>query len=73
MPETPKEDSAEAHIFELSVFLITTAIWRVHEPKMYGPPRLKEAINRPAEVYDKVGSVDDVGKSGDRLTRTSFR
>jgi hypothetical protein len=33
------------------MFLVTAAIWRVHEPKMYGVMRLREAINRLAEVY----------------------
>jgi hypothetical protein len=47
------EEGAEAHIFELSLFLITAARGCVDEPKMYGPLRLIEAISRLADVYGR--------------------
>lgn len=46
-------DSPEDHIFELSLYLLTSARGCVGEPHIYGPLRLVEGISRLVDIYSK--------------------
>ena len=57
VPTPGKAQSPEDHIFELSLYLLTSARGCVGEPHIYGPLRLMEAISRLVDLYSTTNSL----------------
>jgi hypothetical protein len=47
---------AEGHLFDILIFLATSARGCIDEPPLYGPFRLVEALSRLIDLYDHVPS-----------------
>lgn len=56
MKKAIESKSTEERIFELSLYLLTSARGCVGEPPIYGPLRLVEGISRLVDIYSKTDS-----------------
>jgi len=69
-------DSAEQHIFELGLFLLTAARGCVDEPHMYGPLRLVDAVSRLTDIYsktDKLKKDDFMLRAKEQIDKNKYK
>ena len=52
-------DKTEIRFFELLAYLSTSARGLIYEPKLYGPLRLLEAVNRFIDLMDALQLADE--------------